>query len=52
MGYIYTAQGFEYDYSGVIFGPDLVWRDGVWITTRRPARTPSWPAPASTSSRT
>ncbi|MEU4087664.1 DNA/RNA helicase domain-containing protein [Streptomyces aureus] len=25
MGCIYTAQGFEYDWSGVIFGPGLVW---------------------------
>ncbi|WP_333934989.1 DUF2075 domain-containing protein [Dietzia maris] len=31
VGCIYTAQGFEYDYSGVIFGPDLVWRDGGWV---------------------
>jgi hypothetical protein len=23
----YTAQGFEYDYAGVIIGPDLVWRE-------------------------
>ena len=23
---MYTAQGFEYDYAGVIVGPDLVWR--------------------------
>jgi hypothetical protein len=28
VGCIYTAQGFEYDYAGVILGPDLVWRDG------------------------
>lgn len=28
VGCIYTAQGFEYDWNGVIFGPDLVWRDG------------------------
>ena len=26
VGCIYTAQGFEYDYAGVIFGRDLVWR--------------------------
>ena len=26
VGCIYTAQGFEYDWSGVIFGADLVWR--------------------------
>jgi len=31
VGCIYTAQGFEYDYSGVIIGPDLVWRDGHWV---------------------
>lgn len=31
VGCIYTAQGFEYDYGGVIMGPDLVWRDGVWV---------------------
>jgi uncharacterized protein len=26
VGCVYTAQGFEYDYAGVIFGPDLIWR--------------------------
>ena len=26
VGCIYTAQGFEFDYVGVIVGPDLVWR--------------------------
>lgn len=26
VGCIYTAQGFEVDYAGVIFGPDLVYR--------------------------
>jgi len=31
VGCIYTAQGFEFDYVGVIFGPDLVWRDGCWV---------------------
>ena len=31
VGCIYTAQGFEYDYSGVIFGPDLVWRGNQWV---------------------
>ena len=30
VGCIYTAQGFEYDYSGVILGPDLVWRTDHW----------------------
>ncbi|MFG2045909.1 DNA/RNA helicase domain-containing protein [Micromonospora sp. NPDC048935] len=28
IGCIYTAQGFEYEWSGVILGPDLVFRDG------------------------
>ena len=34
VGCIYTAQGFEYDYSGVIFGPDLVWRKDKWVARR------------------
>jgi hypothetical protein len=28
IGCVYTAQGFEYDWSGVIIGPDLVLREG------------------------
>ncbi|MBN3040355.1 MAG: DUF2075 domain-containing protein, partial [Candidatus Omnitrophica bacterium] len=33
VGTVYTAQGFEFDYIGVIFGPDLVWRkDKGWIS--------------------
>jgi uncharacterized protein len=33
IGCIYTAQGFEFDYAGVIFGPDLVYRtmQGGWM---------------------
>lgn len=32
IGCVYTAQGFEFDYIGVIFGPDLVYRHGQgWI---------------------
>ncbi len=31
VGCIYTAQGFEYDYGGVIMGPDLVWRGDHWV---------------------
>jgi DUF2075 family protein len=30
VGCIYTAQGFEYDFGGVIFGNDYVWRGGGW----------------------
>ena len=36
VGCVYTAQGFEYDYAGVIMGPDLVWRNGDWVA--RPDR--------------
>ncbi|WP_026448954.1 DUF2075 domain-containing protein [Actinopolyspora mortivallis] len=34
VGCIYTAQGFEYDWAGVIIGPDLVRRDGQWVARR------------------
>ncbi|GAB2935851.1 DUF2075 domain-containing protein [Rhodococcus aerolatus] len=40
VGCIYTAQGFEYDWSGVILGPDLVWRDGGFTTVRDANRDP------------
>jgi hypothetical protein len=32
VGCVYTAQGFEFDYVGVIVGPDLVYRpmEGGW----------------------
>ncbi|MFI1618221.1 DNA/RNA helicase domain-containing protein [Streptomyces lydicus] len=34
VGCIYTAQNFEFDWSGVIIGPDLVWHEGKFITDR------------------
>lgn len=34
VGCVYTAQGFEYDWNGVIIGPDLVWRTDRWISRR------------------
>ncbi|MFE1902214.1 DNA/RNA helicase domain-containing protein [Streptomyces gardneri] len=34
VGCIYTAQNFEFDWSGVIIGPDLVWRDGTFVVDR------------------
>jgi hypothetical protein len=34
VGCVYTAQGFEYDWSGVIIGPDLVARNGRLVTVR------------------
>ena len=42
VGCVYTAQGFEYDYAGVIFGPDLVWRDGGWIAVRSANKDPDF----------
>lgn len=40
VGCVYTAQGFEYDWSGVIIGPDLVWRGDGWITDRTASKDP------------
>jgi uncharacterized protein len=39
VGCIYTAQGFEFDYVGVIFGPDLVYRPGQgWVGQKQHSR--------------
>ncbi|MDA0566465.1 DUF2075 domain-containing protein [Streptomonospora sp. S1-112] len=38
IGCIYSAQGFEYDYAGVIFGPDLVWTAQGWRANPRANR--------------
>jgi uncharacterized protein len=36
VGCIYTAQGFEFDYAGVVFGNDLVYRPREgWIGRRK-----------------
>lgn len=40
VGCVYTAQGFEYDWSGVILGPDLVWRGDHWVTDRTASQDP------------
>ena len=36
VGCVYTAQGFEFDYVGVIWGPDLVYdpTQGTWVGDR------------------
>lgn len=34
IGCVYTAQTFEYDWSGVILGPDLLWRRGRFTVDR------------------
>lgn len=41
VGSVYTAQGFEYDWGGVIMGPDLVWRDGRFVTDRTSSKDPA-----------
>lgn len=40
VGCIYTAQGFEYDYAGVIIGPDLVRRGERWVADRAANKDP------------
>lgn len=42
VGCVYTAQGFEYDWSGVILGPDLVWRDGKFASDVTASRDPAF----------
>lgn len=41
VGCIYTAQGFEYDFAGVIIGPDLVWRGDSWRIVRGANKDPA-----------
>ena len=40
VGCIYSAQGFEFDRVGVIWGPDLVWRDGQWVGQKKQSKDP------------
>ncbi len=49
VGCVYTAQGFEYDWNGVIFGPDLVWRGDRWVAQRDASKDPSFRGLASES---
>ena len=42
VGCVYTAQGFEYEYAGVIIGPDLVARDGRLVTRREHSKDPAF----------
>jgi uncharacterized protein len=42
VGCVYTAQGFEYEWSGVIIGPDLVARDGRLVTRRAECKDPAF----------
>ena len=45
VGCVYTAQGFEYDYAGVIIGPDMVWRASGWVTDRQASKDPVFRRP-------
>jgi DUF2075 family protein len=42
VGCVYTAQGFEYEWNGVLIGPDLVWRTDCWISVRSANRDPDF----------
>jgi DUF2075 family protein len=41
IGCVYTVQGFEYDWNGVILGPDLVWRNDKWIAIPSGSKDPA-----------
>ncbi len=42
IGCVYTAQGFEYEWNGVLMGPDLVWRTDRWVAVRSANRDPDF----------
>jgi hypothetical protein len=42
VGCVYTAQGFEYDWSGVIIGPDLIARQDQTVTVREANKDPEF----------
>ncbi|WP_084127315.1 DUF2075 domain-containing protein [Demequina sp. NBRC 110054] len=42
VGCVYTAQGFEYDWNGLIIGPDLVVREGRFVSRREFNRDPAF----------
>jgi DUF2075 family protein/DNA replication protein DnaC len=42
VGCVYTAQGFEYEWSGVIIGPDLIARDGRLVPDRDESKDPGF----------
>ena len=42
VGCVYTAQGFEYNWAGVILGPDLVVRGGQVETVRDGNKDPAF----------
>ncbi|MFE4971835.1 DUF2075 domain-containing protein [Kitasatospora sp. NPDC056651] len=42
IGCVYTAQTFEYDWNGVIIGPDLVFREGKFRVERTASCDPAF----------
>ncbi|MEU1076352.1 MULTISPECIES: DUF2075 domain-containing protein [unclassified Streptomyces] len=42
IGCVYTAQTFEYDWNGVIIGPDLLFRDGRFTVDRTASHDPAF----------
>nr|WP_202524066.1 DUF2075 domain-containing protein [Kitasatospora sp. SID7827] len=42
VGCVYTAQTFEYDWNGVIIGPDLLFRDGRFTVNRSASCDPAF----------
>jgi len=42
VGCVYTAQGFEYEWSGIIIGPDLVARRDALVTNRDEFKDPNF----------
>nr|WP_237499897.1 DUF2075 domain-containing protein [Streptomyces sp. SID8379] len=45
VGCVYTAQTFEYDWNGVIIGPDLLFRDGKFKVERSASCDPAFRGP-------
>lgn len=40
VGSVYITQGFDYDWVGVIFGNDFVWRGDRWVARRKYSHDP------------
>ncbi|WP_431042439.1 DUF2075 domain-containing protein [Streptomyces sp. P1-3] len=45
IGCVYTAQTFEYDWNGVVIGPDLLFRNGQFTVDRTASRDPAFRGP-------
>jgi uncharacterized protein len=45
IGCVYTAQTFEYDWNGVLIGPDLLFRNGKFTVNRAASCDPAFRGP-------